>query len=125
MEGPIGLYDALAPLHTHHEPCGEPVLFDPDRGAFTNIYDGSDHACSTFAEDECGCGEPLLLSRFGRLRERDSGRPHFCQLDVDKAEVELAHGRGTWQREEAVRLGGPKPFTPLPAPHRGGIEVPL
>lgn len=128
--GGFGLYDELAPLHTHHEACGEPVLFDLDRQVFTSIYDGSNHACSTLAEDECDCGEPLLLSRFGRLRERDTGKPHFCELDVDKAEVDLAHGRGTWKREEAVaRMPGAKPFVPFggpggpDAPMRGGIEV--
>ena len=93
------MYPQLARLHAHCPACGAPVHYDASDHAYRNLTGGR-HSCDDIREEPfvCACGELLIRSPFGHIRERETGRPHLCELDVDRIERDLAFDRRAWQR---------------------------
>lgn len=89
---------ALVLVGTVCPTCGCPVLWNEDEERFSNLNGGDWHQCQEHATIECDCGAILARSRYGWQYDRETRRPHLCELDVDRIERELAFDRGAWSR---------------------------
>jgi hypothetical protein len=99
MSGSAGLCDLLL-IHAHCPTCGAPTTYDPEEHTFYNLNGGEHHVCD---EDGgvlvCECGALLARSRYGHVYDRETRRPHLCELDVDRIERDLAFDRRSWRRK--------------------------
>lgn len=92
--------NSLLAVHTHCPTCGAPTIYNPSESAFFNLNGGERHVCDEDADVAvCECGALLARSRYGWVFDRETRRPHLCELEVDRIERDLAFDRRSWSRK--------------------------